>query len=140
MCVTYFIVYPCNHALFASSVPCAPGGDSQIYDTHEIKCNAIAYDASRPGLPRICPGSRNGQACQPAPLHPINYAMYCVERHIVLADAVSVMPIWVYDYDGSKVGTRTKPWCMLDYITAWYCVKHGLAGGHCAIEPFVGSY
>lgn len=40
-----------------------------------------------------------------------------------MVDAISFCPAWVSDLKGNKIGSRSRPWRVLDYVVALYRTK-----------------
>ena len=122
MCRVYLVICPCNHTVLAAHIPCAAGQHPQICNPPISTVTIKLHEEWPLGPPPTCPGCKDGQHLI-LPVEPTAFAEYCIQRNIGIVDAVAVMPAWIYDSRGNKVGTRSKPWRICDYVVAWYCAK-----------------
>ena len=59
--------------------------------------------------------------------HPVAFAEFCIEKHINLVDAIAMAPAWIYNLDGDKIGTSTRPWRLSDYVVALGLARNPIA-------------
>ncbi|KAK3715875.1 hypothetical protein LTR37_006858 [Vermiconidia calcicola] len=54
-------------------------------------------------------------------------AQFCMQNGLGIAEVVAMAPAWIFDTNGNKVGARTKPWRVSDYICDYYRAKNLVA-------------
>ncbi|KAK3705474.1 hypothetical protein LTR37_013291 [Vermiconidia calcicola] len=54
-------------------------------------------------------------------------AQFCMQNGLVIAEVVAMAPAWIFDVNGNKVGARTRPWRVSDYICEYYRAKNAIA-------------
>ncbi|TKA79629.1 hypothetical protein B0A49_03142 [Cryomyces minteri] len=78
----------------------------------------IAYSLRHlPGYPLLlhpCPGAGPGTLCDVPPLDPDLFSR--AHEHESLEKQMARLPTWIYDWQGTVVGTRTRPWRSCDYV------------------------
>ena len=60
--------------------------------------------------PPSCPGGRNGQKCLSLPLDPVEFGKFCYRNEVGIEEAVVMIPAWIFNSGGKKIGTRSYPW------------------------------
>ena len=124
MCRVYLAIYPCSHAVLASFISCANEKTPQTCDPRNIVIHLQSHRDLPADQASKCPGSKSDRACLRIPLKPLAFALYCAHKKLNTSDVVALAPVWIYDLEGKKIGTRTRPWSLSDYIAAWYRVKN----------------
>jgi hypothetical protein len=61
------------------------------------------------------------------PEEPEAFAKYCMMNGKDFVDAIAMVPTWVVDVHGNKVGSRSDPWRITDYIREFYKAKSPIA-------------
>lgn len=56
-------------------------------------------------------------------LSPAAFANFCILNEIQPTEAIAIVPTWIYSVRGDKIGTRTRPYRLSDYVTALYFAK-----------------
>lgn len=96
----------------------------QVCNPRSIDVKVIYYHEKIPKLPPTCPCIKNAHGCYTVPTHPAAFGEFCVRNKLGIEDAVAMNPAWVFDLDGKKVGTRSRPWRVSDYTVAYYLAKN----------------
>jgi hypothetical protein len=78
-------------------------------------------------LPQKCPASKKGRACIAVPNDPIAFANFCLMNEMSIEDVTALAPAWIFDIHGNKAGSKSYPWRVTDYISAFYMVKNPIA-------------
>ena len=120
MCRLHVVTYPCNHSLFIGFRPCAPGAHPPTCTSRDGKVCFWPCETWPLERPETCPASKSGRPCVRYPLHPTAFGEYCFIENISIVDAVAEAPIWLFNVQGKKVGTKIRPWRLCEYIVGYY--------------------
>src|ERR1700761_6764384 len=110
MCVMSFTVYPCLHTVLTSSLSCFPGVRPQNCTRPYLR-GTVAYIPGAEGKPPICPNKQNGRACLDAVARdeylwfPESFARRFAGQNVSFKDVLDMIPAWILDTDGKKIGT-----------------------------------
>ena len=122
MCLVVLTLYPCNHTVLTECTPCAAGMHPQICNPATIDSKVIPYKHGQ--KPLRCPCSKHGRACFVPPTDPEKFGEFCVQNNLAFEDVVAIMPAWIFDMNGTKIGTRSTPYRATDYIVGYYQAKN----------------
>lgn len=124
MCQAYFTLYPCNHAVLTYWEPCIPKAHPSNCNPQDLAIYLTPFTTDDTELPSACPASKLGRTCTAIDPHPKRFAEYCISNKIAIEDAIAMAPAWLYDLQGNKIGTRTWPWRLSDYVVALGLAKN----------------